>query len=111
MKDLAGLMKQAQDMQKKMKEAQARLDDMEVVGESGAGMVKVRLSAKGDPKGVEIDPSVIDPEDKEVLEDLIAAALADAKRKADEASQKVMSEGMQGLGLPPGIDMPFGIKP
>ena len=74
-------------------------------------MVKVRMNAKGEPRGVEIDPSVIDPEDKEVLEDLITAAMTDAKRKADEASQKVMAEGMQGLGLPPGIDMPFGIKP
>lgn len=111
MKDLAGLMKQAQEMQKKMKEAQERLDDLEVVGESGAGMVKVRMSAKGDPRGVEIDPGVIDPDDKEVLEDLITAAMADAKRKADEASQKMLSEGMQGMGLPPGIDLPFGIKP
>ncbi|MFW5661456.1 MAG: YbaB/EbfC family nucleoid-associated protein [Oceanicaulis sp.] len=111
MKDLAGIMKQAQDMQKRMKEAQARIEEIEVTGEAGAGMVKVRLSAKGEMRGLSIDPAAIDPSEAEVLEDLIKAAHADAKRKADEAQQKALSEATQGLGLPPGIDLPFGIKP
>ncbi|XBQ16507.1 MAG: YbaB/EbfC family nucleoid-associated protein [Oceanicaulis sp.] len=111
MKDLAGLMKQAQDMQKRMKEAQERLEDVEVTGESGAGMVKVTLTAKGEMRGLAIDRTVVDPEETEVLEDLIKAAYADAKRKADEAQQKVLAEATKGIGLPPGIDLPFGIKP
>lgn len=109
MKDLAGLMKQAQDMQKRMSEAQARLEDVEVTGEAGAGLVKLTLTAKGVMVNVKIDPSLHDPEEPEVLEDLIKAAHADAKRKADEAQQKVLSEATKGLGLPPGIDLPFGI--
>ena len=111
MKDLAGLMKQAQEMQKKMGEAQARLDDVEVVGEAGAGMVKVRMSAKGEAKGVSLEKGVIDPDEPEILEDLLLAALIDAKRKADEAQKKVLSDAMGGIGLPPGIDLPFGTKP
>lgn len=111
MKDLAGLMKQAQEMQKRMGEAQARLEDLEVTGEAGAGMVKIVLTAKGEMRGLSIDPSVIDKDEAEVLEDLIKAAYADAKRKADEAQAKVMSETTKGMGLPPGIDLPFGIKP
>lgn len=111
MKDLAGLMKQAQEMQKKMSEAQARLDDIEVEGAAGAGLVTARMTAKGEVKGVSIDKSLMDPEEVEVLEDLVTAALADAKRKADEAQQKVLSEAAGGLGLPPGIDLPFGVKP
>lgn len=111
MKDLAGLMKQAQEMQQKISDAQARLADLEVTGEAGAGLVKVTLTAKGEMRGVSIDKSVIDPDDAEVLEDLIKAAFADAKRKADETQQKLLSEAAQGLGLPPGIDLPFGIKP
>ena len=108
MKDLAGLMKQAQDMQSKMGEAQKRLDDATVTGEAGAGLVAITMSAKGDPKSVVIDKTAIDPDEKEVLEDLIMAALADAKRKADQTQQKILSEATQGLGLPPGLDLPFG---
>ena len=111
MKDLGGLMKQAQEMQKRIGEAQRRLEDLEVAGESGAGMVRVTLTAKSEVRGVTIDPSVIDPAEKEILEDLIKAAFADAKRKADAAQQKVLSEAAQGMGLPPGVDLPFGIKP
>ena len=111
MKDLAGLMKQAQDMQRKMGEAQARLDTLEVVGEAGAGLVKITLTAKGDMIGVAIDRSLAGPDDVEVIEDLVKAAHADAKRKADEAQKDVMGEIAQGISLPPGIDMPFGIKP
>jgi len=108
MKDLAGLMKQAQEMQKKMQDAQARLTDITVTGEAGGGMIKITMTAKGEVTDLELDKSVVDPEEKEVLEDLLAAALNDAKRKADEAQQKVMSEATQGLGLPPGLDLPFG---
>ncbi|MEO1040171.1 MAG: YbaB/EbfC family nucleoid-associated protein [Pseudomonadota bacterium] len=111
MKDLSGLMKQAQEMQKKMGEAQARLDDAEVVGEAGAGLVTVRMSAKGEPKGVSIDKTAIDPDEPEILEDLLLAALSDAKRKADIAQQKILGDAMGGMGMPPGIDLPFGIKP
>lgn len=108
MKDFAGLMKQAQAMQAKMQEAQERLADVEVTGESGGGLVRIRMTAKGEVKKLNLDPSVVDREEVEVLEDLLAAALNDAKRKADEAQQKVMSEATQGLGLPPGLDLPFG---
>ena len=111
MKDLPGLMKQAQDMQRKMGEAQARLDTLEVVGEAGAGLVKITLTAKGDMVGVAIDRSLAGPDDVEVIEDLVKAAHADAKRKADEAQKDVMGEIAQGISLPPGIDLPFGIKP
>ncbi len=111
MKDLAGLMKQAQDMQRKMGEAQAKLETLEVVGEAGAGLVKITLTAKGEMVGVAIDRSLSGPDDIEVIEDLVKAAHADAKRKADEAQKEVMGEITQGISLPPGIDMPFGIKP
>ncbi len=111
MKDLAGLMKQAQDMQRKMSEAQAKLDSLEVEGEAGAGLVKITLTAKGEMVGVAIDRSLAGPDDIEVIEDLVKAAHADAKRKADEAQQKAMGDITQGLSLPPGIDMPFGMKP
>lgn len=109
MKDLAGLMKQAQDMQKRMAEAQTRLESIEVTGQAGAGMVEVTLTAKGEMRAVKIDPSLMVPEDVEVLEDLIQAAFADAKRKADDAQKEHMSEVTKGLPIPPGFDMPFGM--
>lgn len=109
MKDLAGLMKQAQDMQKRMAEAQARLETIEVAGQAGAGMVEVTLTAKGEMRGVKIDPSLLVPDEAEVLEDLIKAAFADAKRKADDAQKEHMSEITKGLPIPPGFDMPFGV--
>jgi nucleoid-associated protein EbfC len=109
MKDLAGLMKQAQEMQKKMAEAQARLDTLEVEGAAGAGLIKVTMTAKGEPRAVKIDPSVIDASEPEIMEDLILAAMADAKRKADEASQKVLGEVTSGMGLPGAMGIPgFG---
>lgn len=111
MKDLAGLMKQAQDMQRKMSEAQAKLETLEVEGEAGAGLVKITLTAKGEMVGVAIDRSLAGLDDIEVIEDLVKAAHADAKRKADEAQKQVMGEVTSGISLPPGIDMPFGIKP
>ncbi|GGE40709.1 nucleoid-associated protein [Marinicauda pacifica] len=108
MKDLAGLMKQAQEMQKKMQDAQERLADVEVTGQSGGGMVRIEMTAKGEVKKLHLDKAIVDPEEVEVLEDLLAAALNDARRKADEAQQKVMGEVTQGMGLPPGMDLPFG---
>ena len=108
MKDLGGLMKQAQEMQKKISEAQERLDDIEVTGEAGAGLVKIVMTAKGEAKDISIDKTAMDPEEPEILEDLVKAALNDAKRKSEEAQKKVMSEATGGMGLPPGIDFPFG---
>ncbi len=111
MKDLAGLMKQAQDMQRKMGEAQAKLETLEVVGEAGAGLVKITLTAKGEMVGVSIDPSLSGPDDIEVIEDLVRTAHANAKRKADDAQKEVMGEVTSGIQMPPGIDLPFGMKP
>ena len=110
MKDLAGIMKQAQDMQKRVQEAQDQLERIEVVGESGGGLVSVTLSAKGEMRGVSIDPSLMTTEDREVVEDLIKAAHGDAKRKADDAQQKMMADAAKALPIPPGFDLPFGIK-
>jgi len=111
MKDLGGLMQKAQQMQQKIADAQARLETLEVTGEAGAGLVKLTLTAKGEMRGLEIDKSVIDPEDPAMLEDLIKAAHNDAKRKADQAQADAMSDATSDLGLPPGIDLPFGVKP
>lgn len=111
MKDLTGLMKQAQEMQQRMREAQERLETLEVTGESGAGLVRVILTAKGEMRALSIDPSVVTPDETEVLEDLIKAAHADARRKAETAQAKVLGEATRGMALPPGFDMPFGIKP
>jgi len=111
MKDLAGLMKQAQEMQQRMREAQERLETLEVTGEAGAGLVRVTLTAKGEMRTLSIDPSIVTPDEKEVLEDLIKAAHADARRKAESAQAKVLGEATSGMSLPPGFDMPFGIKP
>lgn len=111
MKDIAGLMKQAQEMQQRMEQAQAELDQMEVIGEAGGGLVSVTLTAKGEMRGVSIDPSLMTSDEREVVEDLIKAAHGEAKRKADEAQQKMMAEAAKSLPIPPGIDLPFGIKP
>lgn len=102
---LAGLMKQAQMMQENMKKAQEQLAHVEVEGQSGAGMVKVLITASNEVRRVSIDPSVMD--DREMLEDLIAAALNDAVRKAAAVSQEKMSGFTAGLNLPPGFKLPF----
>lgn len=102
---LAGLMKQAQQMQENMKKAQDALGSVEVEGQSGAGMVKVVMTCHHDVKRVTIDPSVMD--DKEMLEDLIAAAVNDAVRKAEATTQEKMSGFTSGLNLPPGMKLPF----
>jgi DNA-binding YbaB/EbfC family protein len=101
------LMKQAQSMQKKMSEEQEKLASSEFEGSAGGGMVKVTISGKGELKSLKIDPSLIDPEDPEVLEDLIVAAFNNAKKDADEATGSAMSDMAGGLGLPPGFKMPF----
>lgn len=107
MKDLMGLMKQAQAMQEKMAEAQARLDETEVTGEAGAGLVSVVMTAKGDMKRMSIDKSLMDPDEPEILEDLVLAAHADARRKAEARQQEIMKEAAGGLQLPPGMNLPF----
>ena len=107
MKNLAGLMKQAQQMQSKMEEMQSKLEAMEITGEAGAGMVKVTLNGKSDMRRVKIDPKLIDPADAEMLEDLILAAHRDAKSKIDAASAEEMQKVTGGLQLPPGMKLPF----
>ena len=103
---LAGLMKQAQAMQENMKKAQDELATLEVTGESGAGLVKVVMNGKHAVKRVSIDPSLL-ADDKDMLEDLLAAAFNDALRKAEAASQEKMSAVTAGLPLPPGLKLPF----
>jgi nucleoid-associated protein EbfC len=104
---LAGLMKQAQAMQDNMKKAQEQLALIEVEGQSGAGMVKVTMTCKNDVKRVQIDPSLL-ADDKDMLEDLVAAAFNDAVRKAESTAAEKMSGVTAGMpGLPPGFKMPF----
>ncbi|MCB1366748.1 MAG: YbaB/EbfC family nucleoid-associated protein [Rhodobacteraceae bacterium] len=105
--DMAKLMKQAQEMQAKMAEVQAGLDRINVIGQSGAGMVVATVSAKGEVKALEIDPSLFRPEDKEVVEDLIVAAIKDAQAKADEAKADEIGKVTEGLNLPAGMKLPF----
>jgi DNA-binding YbaB/EbfC family protein len=107
MKNLGQMMKQAQQMQAKMAELQAALDQAEVTGQSGGGMVTITTSAKGDPKKVKIDPTLINPSDAEVLEDLIVAALRDARQKGEAMVQEDMVTLTGGLSLPPGFKLPF----
>lgn len=107
MPDFMGLMKQAQAMQAKLQEAQAELDHIDVEGQSGGGMVRVTLSAKGAMKGIAIDPSLLKPEDKEIAEDLIVAAHADARAKAERVLEEKMKAMTAGMGLPPGLKLPF----
>jgi DNA-binding YbaB/EbfC family protein len=107
MADFLGLMKQAAQMQAKMQELQAELDKTEVEGAAGGGLVTVRLSAKGELKGTRIDPSLLKPEEKEIIEDLLVAAHADARRKADAVMQDKMKSLTGGLQLPPGLKLPF----
>jgi DNA-binding YbaB/EbfC family protein len=105
--DFMGMMKQAQAMQAKMAEAQAELESMLVDGESGGGLVKVTLTAKGELKSVRIDPSLLKADEKEILEDLIVSAHAQARAKADEAMAEKMKSITGGLQLPPGLKLPF----
>jgi nucleoid-associated protein EbfC len=105
MADFLGMMKQAAQLQTKMQELQAELDRIEVEGAAGGGMVTVKLSAKGEMRGVKLDPSLIKPEDKEILEDLLVAAHADARRKAEDVMQDKMKALTGGLPLPPGLKL------
>src|SRR3954452_23686163 len=103
---LAGLMKQAQQMQENMKKMQEQLASIEVEGQSGAGLVKVTMTCKNDVKRVSIDPSLLG-EDRDMLEDLVAAAFNDAVRKAEATTQEKMAGISAGMPLPPGFKMPF----
>ena len=103
---LAGLMKQAQQMQDNMRKMQEQLASVEVEGQSGAGMVKVVMTCKHDVKRISIDPSLIG-DDREMLEDLVAAAVNDAVRRVEATVQEKMSGVTAGMGLPPGMKLPF----
>jgi hypothetical protein len=105
MPDFLGLMKQAAELKSKMETMQAELDRMEVEGASGGGMLTVTLSGKGDLKGIRIDDSLVKPDQKEVLEDLIVAAHADARRKLEAMLQDKMQALSGGLPLPPGLKL------
>ena len=107
MKNLAGMMKQAQEMQQKMTEMQEALAAHEVVGKAAAGMVEVRMNAKGELLGLKIDPSLIDPAEAEVMEDLITAGFNDARAKAEAHAHEEMRRVSGGLELPPGFKLPF----
>ncbi|MCM0020330.1 MAG: YbaB/EbfC family nucleoid-associated protein [Tagaea sp.] len=107
MKNLGALMKQAQQMQTKMAEMQEKLASLQVGGRSGGGLVEVTATGKGDVTRVKIDPSLLVPADVEVLEDLIVAALADAKGKVEAAAAEQMREATGGLNLPAGLKLPF----
>jgi DNA-binding YbaB/EbfC family protein len=106
MKGLGDLMKQAQQMQEKMQDAQKEVANVEVQGESGAGMVKVKMTGRHDVTSIDLDPSLLS-EDKEVLEDLIAAAVNDAVRRVEAETKDMMSSVTSGIPLPPGFKMPF----
>jgi len=105
--DMAKMMKQAQEMQGKMAQMQDDLENIMVEGVSGAGLVKATATAKGELKGLNIDPSIFNGDDKEVVEDLILAAIKDAQSKATARAQEEMGKMTEGLGLPPGMNVPF----
>ncbi len=106
MKGLGGLMKQAQKMQEDMQKAQAELANMEVTGQAGGGLVSVVMTGRHDVRRVSIDQSLMQ-EDKEMMEDLLAAAVNDAVRQVEKESQERMSGMTQGMNLPPGMKLPF----
>lgn len=104
--DMAKMMKQAQEMQGKMTQLQDDLDSITVTGESGAGLVKATATAKGELKALDIDPSIFNGDDKEVVEDLILAAIKDAQAKAQERMAEEQGKLMESMGLPPGMGFP-----
>ncbi|WP_298447352.1 YbaB/EbfC family nucleoid-associated protein [uncultured Marinobacter sp.] len=106
MKDMGGLMKKAQQMQEQMQKAQEEASKAEITGESGAGLVKVTMNGRHDVRKVEIDPSLMS-EEKDILEDLLAAAVNDAVRRVEANQKDAMSGMMSGMGMPPGFKMPF----
>lgn len=105
MPDMMGLMKQAQAVQAKMQEMQAEMERLEVEGQSGGGLVRVTLTAKGQMKALAIDASLLKPDDKEILEDLIVAAHEDARKKAERLMEEKMKAVTAGLPLPPGLKL------
>ncbi|XDA97012.1 YbaB/EbfC family nucleoid-associated protein [Sulfitobacter sp. LCG007] len=105
--DMAKMMKAAQEMQGKMAQLQEDMKAITVTGESGAGLVKATCSAKGELKSLDIDPSIFDKDEKEVVEDLILAAIKDAQAKAEERARAEMTRLTGDLGLPPGMNLPF----
>jgi DNA-binding YbaB/EbfC family protein len=105
MADFMGMMKQAAQLQTKLQEMQAELEQIEVEGSAGGGLVAVRLSAKGELKGVTIDDSLLKPEEKEIIEDLLVTAHSDARRKAEGVMQDKMKSLTGGLPLPPGLKL------
>ena len=105
--DMAKMMAAAKDMQAKMADMQENLGKITVTGESGAGLVKATATAKGDLTGLDIDPSIVVAAEKEVVEDLILAAIKDAQRRAQDRAQSEMSRVTQDLGLPPDMKLPF----
>ncbi len=105
MRDIMGLMKQAQEMQQKMANVQAELDTIEVEGAAGGGMVTVTMTAKGALKAVKIDPSLMVAEEREILEDLVVAACTDARSRAERVMQERMAEITKGLPIPPGMKL------
>ena len=105
MKDLMGMMKQVRDMQARMQKVQEELEALEIAGSSGGGLVAVTLTGKGDLKRVRIDPSLLKPEEVEIVEDLIVAAMQDAKGKVEAVVQERMQSVTGGLPLPPGMKL------
>jgi hypothetical protein len=105
--DMAGMMKKAKEMQDRVEALQSNLNALTVTGESGAGLVRATATAKGELTGLEIDPSIFNPEEKEVVEDLILAAIKDAQSKAAERSQQEMAKLSEEMGLPAGMKLPF----
>ncbi len=105
--DMAKMMKAAQEMQGKMAQMQDDMADITVTGESGAGLVKATATARGELTALDIDPSIFVASEKEVVEDLILAAIKDAQSKATDRAQEEMAKLTEGMGLPPGMKMPF----
>ena len=107
MKNLGQMMKQAQEMQTKLAELQQRLAESEVTGSAGGGMVQVTLSGKGEMRALKIDPSLVDPNEVQIMEDLIIAATNDARAKVEQQTAEEMQKLTGGLNLPPGLSLPF----
>ena len=107
MVNIGNMMKQAQQLQKKMAEAQEKLNMIEVEGISGGGLVKVKATAKGEIKSIILDKTIMKPEEKEITEDLIVAAINNAKQKGEAAAQEEMKNLTGGLPIPPGMKLPF----
>jgi len=105
--NIGNMMRQVQEMQSKMANMQERLGDVEIQGQAGGGMVAATINGKGEMKGIKIDPKLIDPNDKEMLEDLIVAACNDARAKMESEVAKETEKMMGGIKLPPGVKLPF----